>query len=244
MRAFWCGVIWLCHVAAAQAVEQITLFCYQQQSPYVVDFDDEKGLYFDLTQRLNELLPAYHFSIRDIPRRRLDRQLAAGELHGLVLGVNPGWFGISPTYTYSQPFIEDANVLVSRNSGEVSRVTLDTLAGHRLGLVAGHQFPELDAWLLTGKVSREDSVSESVNLQRLQRGWIDATVVGTRTLGFYLRTEPSMRDHVFAAEPALYTYRRHFLVPTAYTRVLPELNRAIDALSADPVWQAKLAAYQ
>ncbi|MEN0106154.1 MAG: hypothetical protein AAGC84_06965, partial [Pseudomonas sp.] len=101
MRALLCGFIWLCHVAAAQAVEHITLFCYQQQAPYVLDFEREQGLYFDLARRLDALLPDYHFTIREIPRRRLDRQLDAGELPGLVIGVSPGWFSDVPAYSFS-----------------------------------------------------------------------------------------------------------------------------------------------
>ncbi|MEN0106155.1 MAG: transporter substrate-binding domain-containing protein, partial [Pseudomonas sp.] len=125
-----------------------------------------------------------------------------------------------------------------------SRLTLATLAGHRVGLVAGHQYPELGAWLLTEKVSREDSVSESVNVQRVLRGWVDATVVGTHTLEYLSRSEPGLRDQLYTAEPAVYVFQRHFLVPAAYSQLLPALNRAIAGLAQDAKWQARLALYR
>jgi len=244
VRALLWGLVWLCQMAAVQAAEDITLFTYQQQPPYVVNFDAQQGLYFDLAQRLEELLPAYHFSVRDLPRRRLDRLLANDQLDGLVVGVSTGWFAQSPHYTFSQAFLDDANVLVSRAQGEGSRLSLQTLAGHRLGLVTGHQYPELGETLLAGKVSREDSVSESTNLERLRRGWIDATVVGERTLAFLTRQQPELVEQIVVAQPALYVYRRHLLVPTRYKALLPQLNQALDALVKDSAWQAKLASYR
>ncbi|MGY4531987.1 polar amino acid transport system substrate-binding protein [Pseudomonas sp. TE3786] len=244
MRALLFGLIWLCQGGAIQAAENITLFTYQQQPPYVVNFQAQQGLYFDLAQRLEELLPAYHFSVREMPRRRLDRQLASGQLQGLVLGVSATWFASSAQYSFSQAFIDDGNRLVSRAAGEASQLTLGTLAGHRLGLVAGHQYPELGEWLLAGTVSREDSVSENVNLERLQRGWVDATVLGERTLAYFFKQQPGLRAQLFVAEPVLSRYRRHLLVPAAYARLLPELNRVIDVLASDPLWQTKLAGYR
>lgn len=244
MRVMWCGLVWLFHVAVVQAAQPITLFCYQHKPPYVIDYTHQKGLYFDLAERLEELLPAYDFSIRDIPRRRLDRQLADGKLQGLVLGVSSGWFKNSGNYSFTEPFIEDANMLVSRSNGEASRLTLASLGGHRLGLVAGHHYPELEQALQGGTVSRQDSVNERVNLERLQRGWIDATVVGRRTLEFFWLERPSLSEQVFVAQPPLNRYTRHLLVPSAYSALLPDLNRAIKSLGEDQAWQAKLETYR
>jgi len=239
---FW-AVVWLVHSAAASAAEDITLFCYQNKPPYVVDYAAQRGLYFDLAQRLEALMPGYHFAVREIPRRRLDRQLHEGRLPGLVLGVSPAWFANSPAFTLTEPFIDDVNLLVSRNSGEVSRLTLATLQGHRLGLVAGHHYPELTPLLTSGSVSRQDSVDERVNVERLQRGWIDVTVVGKRTLEFFWFERPALQAELFVAEP-MSRYQRHLLVPTAYARLVPALNKAIEALDDDEAWQARVAAYR
>ncbi len=244
MRVMWCGLVWLIQVAVVQAAQPVTLFCYQHKPPYVIDYTHQQGLYFDLAQRLEEMLPAYDFSIRDIPRRRLDRQLADGKLKGLVLGASSGWFANSGNYSLTEPFVEDTNLLVSRSTGAGSRLTMASLDGHRLGLVAGHHYPEMEQALEAGLVSREDSVNERVNLERLQRGWIDATIIGRRTLAFFLGEQPSLSEQLFVAEPPLKVYTRHLLVPTAYAALLPDLNRAIEALGEDPAWQAKLETYR
>lgn len=235
----WLGV---CNVCGA--VEEILLFSYQQKPPYVLDGDVDRGLYADLARHLNNRLPAYHFVMREIPRKRLDRLLSQGELNGLIIGADPAWFSQSPGLTSSAAFIEDANVLVSRASGDASRVTLDNLDGKRLGLVAGHYYPELSDTLSRGQVEVQEGVNESVNLQRLQKGRIDATVIGARTLEFFQQQDPALKTQLYVQDATLYHYQRHLLVPERYVQLLPELNQVIEGLPQDPAWQKKLENYR
>ncbi|MBB1521318.1 type 2 periplasmic-binding domain-containing protein [Aquipseudomonas guryensis] len=244
MKTWLFGLLWLGCWVPLQAVEQVLLFNYQQKPPYIVDEAHRQGLYFDLAERLNASLPAYHFVVREIPRKRLDYLLSRDQMHGLVVGVSPDWFADAARHRWTQAFIDDANLLVSRSAGEVSRLSASSLDGHRLGLVSGHRYPELKAVLRHGLVRREDAASEAANLERLMRGWIDATVVGVRTMEFHVQHQPELRQQLFIAEPPLYRYRRHLLVPDGYAGLLPELNRVIAQLEQDPVWQTRLAHYR
>lgn len=220
------------------------LFNYQQKPPYIVDEARHQGLYFDLAERLNANLTAYHFVVREIPRKRLDYLLARDQLHGLVVGVRPDWFADASRHHWTQAFISDANLLVSRREGEVSRLSASSLDGHRLGLVSGHRYPGLKGVLRRGLVNRQDAASEEANLQRLMLGWIDATVMGVRTLEFHVQRQPELRQQLYIADPALYRYQRHLLVPADYAGLLPELNRVLAQLGQDSIWQASLARYR
>lgn len=230
--------------AGASASEPVFLFSYQQKPPYVVDEARGEGLYFDLARLLSQRLPEHEFVVRQIPRKRLDYLLAKDELPGLVLGVSPQWFADAQRHRWSLPFIEDANLLLSRRSGPVSRLSVATLDGHRLGLISGHHYPTLQATLHRGRVQREDAASEGANLERLVRGWLDATVVGERTLEFYLAREPAWRDQLFVAEPVLLRYQRQLLVPQRHAALLPALDAVLAGLPEDAEWQALLARYR
>lgn len=237
-------LLWLGVWAPCSAAQDILLFSYQQKPPYVLDGDVETGLYADLAQHLNAKLPAYHFVMRDIPRKRLDRLLSQGKFNGVIIGADPAWFSQTPGLSASAPFIEDANVLVSRASGDLSQVTLDSLDGKRLGLVAGHYYPELNSALSRGHIDVQEGVSEAVNLQRLQKNWIDATVIGARTLEFFQQQDPALETQLYVQKAPLYHYQRHLLVPERYVRLLPELNEVIEGLPQDLTWQRKLAKYR
>jgi polar amino acid transport system substrate-binding protein len=233
---------WLC--ASAHAVEEITLFSYQHKPPYVIDGERQQGLYYELAEQLNAYLPQYRFVVRQIPRRRLDYLLSKDQLDGLVLGTSPDWFRDAPRHLWTEAFIDDANLLVSRSQGEVSRLSADQLGGRRLGVVSGHHYPELDGLLGKERISREAGISESANLLRLQRGWLDAAVIGKRTLDFYFQEQRGLRRQLYVAQPPLRTYQRSLLVPTGYARLLPDLNRVIGTLKQAPAWQHRLEQYR
>ena len=229
---------------SAYAAEEITLFSYQQKPPYIIDSKRQQGLYFDLAKQLNASLPQYHFVIRQIPRKRLDYLLAKDRLDGIVLGTNPDWFADAHRHLWSEAFIDDANLLVSRNEGQVSKLSADSLDGRRLGVISGHRYPELAELFERKRIRREDGVSESVNLLRLQRNWIDAAVIGRRTLEFYLHEQQGLRRQLYIAQPPLRSYQRYLLVPARHARLLPDLNRVIGQLQQAPAWQARLAHYR
>lgn len=237
-------IFWLCCCTTLQAAQQeILLYSYQQKTPYVVDAGHRQGLYFDLAERLEAQMPDYRFVVQEIPRRRLDLLLEQGQLDGLVVGANPDWFADASRYQWSHPFIEDGNLLLSRSDGQASRLGIGDLEGKRLGLVGGHSYPELQALLESGKVERQNANSELANLERLLRGWIDATVVGIRTLEHHLSQHPEQRARIHVAEPVLHRYPRQLLVPPRYEKLLPALDKAIDALPEDPVWQKRQKRY-
>lgn len=229
---------------SAYAAEEITLFSYQQKPPYIIDSKRQQGLYFDLAKQLNASLPQYHFVIRQIPRKRLDYLLAKDRLDGIVLGTNPDWFADAHRHLWSEAFIDDANLLVSRNEGQVSKLSAENLDGRRLGVISGHRYPELAELFERKQIRREDGVSESVNLLRLQRNWIDAAVIGRRTLEFYLHEQQGLRRQLYIAQPPLRSYQRYLLVPARHARLLPDLNRVIGQLQQAPAWQARLAHYR
>lgn len=244
MKWLFLGAFCLLQPALALAAEPLTLFSYQQKPPYVIEAENGQGLYFELAEQLNARLPQYRFTVRELPRNRIDHLLARHTLEGLVVGASPDWFPDAAHYLWTEPFIDDANLLVSRGAGINSVLSLNQLNGLRVGLVRGHRYPELESLIEARQIIREDGVSEKTNLLRLSRGWIDATVVGKRTLDFYFNEQRGLRREVHVAQPPIYRYRRHILVPAAYAPMLPSLNRALDDVLHSDAWQSILARYR
>lgn len=226
------------------AAEKITLFSYQHKPPYILDESPLQGLYPDLAHELSRFLPQYVFVIEEIPRTRLDHLLSRNKLRGLVIGANPGWFADASRHKWTEPFIDDANLLVSRIDGKASKLKKSDLPGHRVGLISGHHYPALAEMLWSGEIIRKDAATEYDNLQRLLKGWIDATVIGERTMRFYLKREKNLRSSLHIEEEPLIRYQRHILVPAQYANMVPELNSAIEKLKADTYWQTSLKRYE
>ncbi len=244
MKPSLLAILWLCSVFNLHAAEKITLFNYQNKPPYIVDGVPPQGLYVALAHELSRQLPKYEFVIQEIPRSRLDYLLARNQLNGLVIGANPDWFADASRHKWTAPFIDDANLLVSRIEGTASKLTKGDLPGHRVGLISGHHYVELDEMIWRGEIIREDTTTESENLERLLKGWIDATVLGERTMKFYLKRDQKLGDSVYIGPEPLFRYQRHILVPIRYVSMMPELNSAIDKLKNDHYWQTSLKLYE
>ncbi|MHA5498443.1 substrate-binding periplasmic protein [Pseudomonas aeruginosa] len=244
MKLLFVVILWLCGITQSLAAEEVTLFCYQRKPPYVLDENPNQGLYFDLAHELSQKLPQYTFVIRSIPRARLDYLLIRNELKGLVVGANPDWFSDASRHNWTIPFIDDANLLVSRSEGKAAKLPKETLVGLRVGLIEGHHYPDLKDLLWSNKIVREDAPTEHSNLQRLSKGWIDATIVGERTMAFYLRRDRNLHDRLYIHEPPLTRYQRQILVPAQYAHLVPELNSAIETLKNDTSWQNAIQRYR
>lgn len=244
MKPFLLALLWLCSAFNLHAAEKVTLFSYQNKPPYIIDGDPSAGLYVALAHALTRYLPKYEFVIEEIPRPRLDYLLARDQLNGLVIGANPAWFADASRHKWTAPFIDDANLLVSRISGTASKLTKGDLPGHRVGLISGHHYPALDDMIWSGEIIRKDTATEYGNLERLLKGWVDATVIGERTMKFYLKRDQKLGVRLHIEPEPLIRYQRHILVPIRYVGMVPELDRAIDKLKDDQSWQTSIQHYE
>lgn len=225
-----------------RAADELTLYAYHLKPPYMSDLARRQGLYFDLAELLSLRAPRLRFRTEYLPRRRLDQELAAGRLGGLVLGVHPSWFKDSERklYLWTPAFMRDADVVVSRHEQPVSYIGAESLAGLRMALPRGDYYAGIDELVRAGRIQRTDSESEETALMMMSLGRADASIVTRRTLYALIAERPGLRGRFHVAAQPHDEFERHILVPRELAALHQPVSEALLQLVRDPAWQTRL----
>ncbi len=231
----------LCPALSAHGV--VVAYNTYQTPPFVLN-DGQQGLAADLVSYLNQRLAGqYIFELQNVPRTRLlNGVLSRPAFNGVVLFLSPRYVDdLEQTrYHWSPPFMEDGGVFVFRTSQPASQTRLETLAGLRFGGVVGHHYPSLEA-RLGRDLQRIDARSEQVNLQNVQLGRIDFTLLAESTFLFFSHTENF--DQLQKVDSPEGRFGRHFLVSLRSYKLGMALDRVARSMPQDPVWKAILVKY-
>jgi len=226
----------------AQASEEVKLYAYHLKVPYMDHLGRQEGLYFDLAELLTLRIPGLRFRTQYLPRRRLEADLQAGRLDGLVIGVHPTWFKDKERtrYLWSPPLMRDADVVVSRHDKPVAYSGPESLAGLRLALPRGYYYFGVDELVQEGRIQREDSESEETALMMLSLGRADATITTRRTLYVLLSRRPGLRGQFHVAAQPHDEFERYILIPPHKAHLHKPVSEALLLLARDPAWQYRL----
>jgi len=229
-------------VQAATPGESVRLFAYHLKPPFLNNLATRDGLYFDFAELLSLRAPGLRFHTEYLPRRRLDQELAAGRLDGLVLGVHPTWFRDHERklYLWSPPFMRDADVVVSRHEKPITYSGPESLIGMHLALPRGYYYLGVDELVRSGAIHRVDSESEETALMMMSLGRADASIITRRTLYALLAKRPGLRGKFHVAAQAHDEFDRHILVPRELAALHKPVSDAGALLVRDPAWQTRL----
>jgi len=78
-------------VAAGKKI-LVPIYVYHLKPPYIIEIENETGLYYDFSRYLSLKSEKYEFHTIYLPRKRIDIYLERNILDGILLGVNPIWF--------------------------------------------------------------------------------------------------------------------------------------------------------
>lgn len=237
------GMFWL--VCAPAAADEIVLYAYHLKPPYLIDRNKQAGLYYDLARYLNQHVSGHTFKTVYLPRKRLETDLENGRLHGLVVGVHPTWFrdAARTRYLWSPPFMTDEDVVVSLHSDPVQYDGPESLAGKHLGLSFGYYYYGVDELVKSGRIARDDAVSEEASLDKLARKRVDATIITRRTLDYMLRHRADWQQQFYVARKPHDAFERMILIPREFSSAAPAITHALAAILQDPAWQKVLRSY-
>lgn len=223
---------------------------YHNFPPFIAHADRPEGLTQEtvalLNQRLSRLnLPGLQWRVA--PKKRAEAMLGTADTVAM-LWVDPAFVG-DPNRTrfqWTKPLLSDCQLLVSRESRPVAFAgDLVPLRGLRIGTVLGARFPhaELNARFADGSLLREDAPSMEINLNRLLFGRVDAILIPHSSIGF-MAAEQGVTDQLHYPEQPLFFFERAIaLAGNAPESLVQGLRQVVDALAADPEWQALLAKY-
>lgn len=224
----------------------IKLYAYHLKPPYIIDAEKGVGLYYDLARKLNQAQTQHHYKTYYLPRKRLESLLEQEQLDGLVLGVNPHWFNDASQhrFAWSTGWIKDRDIVVSRSEHPVNYARPDSLLGKRVGLSLGYYYFGVNELADKGQLVRDNSPNESVTLEKLVLGRVDAMIITQRTLNHLYKQHPEYVGKLYSAPIPHDSYERMILLPKSQQALVPSLNQALAKVADDPQWQAQLRADQ
>lgn len=194
------GALWmicLTSIAAPAPLRFSVSDSWAMPMAQVEDDQPTQGILYDLMQNLATQVgrPA-EFHV--LPRARIAAAMAHGDID-VRCYVAQAWLD-NPTddYIWSVPLMVQRNVLVSRHTPPQS-VQVSKLAPQLIGTVLSYRYAILDPLFATGQLSRDDSRSEDLVLQKLVAGRFTHAVINEWILDrFNLNKPPDQQLHKVA----------------------------------------------
>lgn len=233
------GIALLTLATLCPAAQDIPLYTYYVDPPFVSNDDDS------LTDKLAAWLTAraagqYRFNVVRLPRRRLDAIVRQPHWSGVVAWANPQWFGEekNPRQLWSQTYMLDANLIVSPRSHPIDYRGDRSLIGLRLGSVLGFSYPDLNHLIQSGKIVRDDANGEFQNLLKLKAGRVQVAFLQASSLPYFRKQFPDFEQWAYVADQPRTVFTRSLFTSRDRPELMAFLNAQLEALVADPSWQA------
>jgi polar amino acid transport system substrate-binding protein len=236
----WLAGFLLLWAQAGLAAEKVPLYTYYVDPPFAVGADS-------LTDKLAAWLSQrsqgrYLFVPTQLPRRRLDALIAQPHWRGVVAWANPAWFDetVRPRQSWTRPYMVDANLVVSLRSEPIAYENDRSLEGRRVGSVLGFSYPDLDAMLKAGKLTRDDANGEFQNLLKLKLQRVQVAFLQASSFPYFRREFPDMDDWAYVAAKPRTVFERSLFMAPGQPALRAFLDAQLDLLIADRDWQTRL----
>lgn len=180
-------------------------------SPPFLIYDNAKeyptilgGLFFDIGLEIGKKLKRpVKFLLS--PRKRLDSGLADGKIE-LVCYNAEAWAGeFAKDYLWSLPIFKHSNYVVSNSKykGNADLKTIKDLKGKTVGTTLGFIYPNLMEYFKVGSVVREDVLSGSANISKLNAARIPFIILNNLEYNYYKKSNPDLQRAPFEFDPML-----------------------------------------
>lgn len=139
------------------------------------------------------------------PRKRLDSGLAEGRIEFVCYNAE-AWAGeFAKDYLWSLPIFKHSNYIVfnSKYKGNADLKTIKDLKGKTVGTTLGFVYPNLMDYFKEGTVIREDVLSGSANISKLNAARIPYIILNNLEYNYYKKTNPDLQRAPFEIDPML-----------------------------------------
>lgn len=200
MRQWWALLITLAGISIAHAAPLKMGYGSHNAPPYAYLLPQQPtvGLLADIATALTDR-SGQAITMVAYPRPQAVPMLASGQLD-LICITNPAWLGDSDQqkFWWSQPLLNERNLLLVASSSDWRPNQVDQLAGKRIGMVSGYTYPALSALGADQQPERVDGNSPFELLPALGQGKLDGVIIADLQADHYLRTTANA-DHLEAA---------------------------------------------
>ena len=231
--------------ASANEKETAILYTYHHKPPFIVDEQEQIGLYYDLAHYLNKALPRYLFITEYIPRKRLDYLLKTKELNGFIVGVSPIWFNDKKEqkYLWLNTIYQDKDEFVSLKLSPFEYKKRESLKGKAVAGVAGYYYHGINELVSKGQTLRIDTINEKNVLSLITKGRADVGIVSASVFKYLKKTTKFENIYHFSEIPHDAFARRIMTIQSKkemHQHLLPIVNKMMQ----DKKWLQMINKYQ
>jgi len=230
---------------ACETKAVVPVYVYHQQPPYIINFSEQKGLYFDFVSRLNSLSERFLFEVTLIPRKRAERMLENQIMEGILLGVNPKWFKdkAETKYLWTDEVFTDRDEVVSLKANAIEFNGANSLTDLVVGGVRGFYYYGINELVAAKKAKRIDTVSEPDLFTMMLKERVDVTIISKLTYNYMINNNGWQNQFYLSVIPHD-IYQRRMLVPRNMSETFMPLQALILKIQQDKNWQENIARYQ
>ncbi|MFC6441571.1 ABC transporter substrate-binding protein [Bowmanella sp. JS7-9] len=231
-------------VVRSQSVQLVPAYAYHLKPPFILDITAEKGLYFDLSTVLSTPGKIEFYTVF-VPRKRIERMLESKKLDGIIIGVNPTWFGDlnENKYHWSPAFFHDRDEFISLPKNHFEYVDDESLQGHILAGVRGFYYHHVESLVRNNNMQRIDTIGEHEVLQLILRERADIGIVSRSTFD-YLRTHEHPEFNLLHVSTKPHdSFARRILIMPENKELAEYIDTRLQSEDFRQRWQAVLDSY-
>ncbi len=216
----------------------VPVYVYHLKPPYILDIENETGLYYDFSRYLSHKSERYEFYTIYLPRKRVDIYLNRKMVDGILLGVNPTWFQdqARKKYLWSTPVFYDQDEIISLATKPFEYLGPESLIDKSLGGVLGFYYQGIDSLVSQGKIKRKNAHSETSVLKMILSKRVDLGIV-SRSTYLYLSTNENWEDKFHLSLKPHDIFTRHVLIPHKNKAIYDHITPLLSNIKDDPEWQ-------
>ncbi len=202
--------------------------------PYLVmeNGDRAGGIMLDVLRTIASM-HGLGVTIRPYPEKRGLLYLKKGKIDAFPKAME--WVKHPEEYTWTDPVVDSADVIVFRRSHPIVFNRPEDLFGKRIGTVRGYGYPLLDRYFSDGRIYRDDARSEKPMLKKLLLGRIDAAVINKLVALWMISPHSEFRDMFAFSENNVGKagYRFMFTVKYDWKPFAADFNEELSKMKKD-----------
>lgn len=172
--------------------------------PYIINYQQQKGIVFDLVKKLNQQHKnKFHFSVKLIPRARAIQMLEDNNEPVIISYISPKWIDENQrsNFLWSHVLFEDTNVIIYKSNAHIKKIQhINDLSGLRTSQVTGMKNQIYDELRKKIPLKIDTSLSIDSTFKKLDAGRIDFFITGMSIVNYYKTLNDyhdlSFQDHL------------------------------------------------
>jgi len=187
----------------------------------------------------------YKIDITVLPRKRLHRQIKAGNIDALASALE--WEKEEKQLTWTEGIIQVSDNVVMRKDKAKNILSSADLKGKQVALMEGYTYPSLEesiknGMVLANRVSKLQNLLRMVDGKRVDYGVLDQNVARWVMLGL----TPNLAERLYFSSPGFDEVEyRVILYPTKdWTSFIQEFNKALAKFKTTKAWGDILNKYR